>query len=312
MFTPIKPAVQRFLKTFGLYYRLRASRLYDLYWTLVDRRIIADRRSEVDFYRRSLVGFKQGDLIFDIGANEGYKTNIFLRLGARVVAVEPDPHGQQALRKSFLTMRALQRPVVVVGKAASDTLSRRRLWIHAPGSGKNTLSRKWVDLLSISEQRFGSALDFRTSLEIETTTLEALIQIYGPPFFIKIDVEGHELSVLRGLRCPVPYLSFEVNLPEFATEGKECIERLAALDSGGTFNYTADCRRGFELNTWEETHVFLESFAKCTETSIEVFWKARHGLGGNPHHRHDANPDIAARSSARNRDASVRTVGEVE
>jgi FkbM family methyltransferase len=268
----LKTSAQVLLRSLGLYYRLKSSRLYDIYWRIVDKRIIDEKLSEVDFYLRHLVGFQPGNLFFDIGANEGYKTDIFLRMGARVVAVEPDEHAREILRKSFITQRLLKKPVVIVGKAISDKKTVQKMWIDAPGSAKNTLSPKWVELLRFDEQRFGAPLSFSVQREVETTTLDSLITAHGQPFFIKIDVEGHEPNVLNGLRRPVPYLSFEVNLPEFKSEGEQCIELLGSLNPTGAFNYSVDCRR-FSLESWRAKHEFLPAFRQCGERSIEVFWK---------------------------------------
>jgi FkbM family methyltransferase len=58
-------------------------------------------------------------------------------------------------------------------------------------------------------------LEFARRKAVKTTTLEELILTHDLPFFVKIDVEGYEASVIRGLQRPVPFLSFEVNLPEF-------------------------------------------------------------------------------------------------
>lgn len=57
---------------------------------MADRSVVEDLDKELQFYRNILRGFHPGDTIFDIGANHGSKTDIFLRLGAKVVAVEPD------------------------------------------------------------------------------------------------------------------------------------------------------------------------------------------------------------------------------
>jgi FkbM family methyltransferase len=92
------------------------------------------------FYRSLLVGFRKGDLIFDIGANNGFKTDIFLRLGARVVAVEPDKSNQIVLADKFLKYRMIKKPVSIVAKAVSNKTGRETLWINEPGSAKNTLN----------------------------------------------------------------------------------------------------------------------------------------------------------------------------
>jgi hypothetical protein len=96
---------------------------------------------------------------------------------------------------------------------------------------------------------------------------------HGLPFFVKIDVEGYEPNVLRGMRRPVPYLSFEVNLPEFQPEGLECVELLARVDADGQFNYTPDCREGLALERWIDSGKFAQVLRTCSERSIEVFWK---------------------------------------
>src|SRR2546427_1333047 len=129
-------------------------------WRMVDRRIIDDRRSEVEFYRDLLKGFRKGDLIFDVGANHGYKTDIFLRLGARAVALEPDQVSQEVLKQKFLRHRLTTKPVIVVDKAVSDRNTVETMWIAAPGSAKNTLSHKWVETLGADERRFGHRLHF--------------------------------------------------------------------------------------------------------------------------------------------------------
>jgi FkbM family methyltransferase len=203
------------LKQFHLYERAKASCLYDLFWRVADKKIIDSRDREIDFYKNLLVGFRKGDLFFDIGANQGFKTGIFLKMGATVVAVDPDERNQEVLQEKFLAHRFRKKPVTLVAKAVSEERGSRTFWIDEPGSAKNTLSEKWVDTLRRDEKHFGKLLSFPRSVRVDAITLEDLVQTYGQPFFIKIDVEGHEFNVLSGLRRPVPYLSFEVNLPEF-------------------------------------------------------------------------------------------------
>ena len=97
--------------------------MYDFYWAFANQRILEDRTKEVEFYKKTLQGFRKGNLIFDIGANEGYKTDIFLRLGARVVAVDPDEENQRSLRERFLKYRLTPKRVDIEGKAVSDAIA---------------------------------------------------------------------------------------------------------------------------------------------------------------------------------------------
>jgi FkbM family methyltransferase len=243
--------------------------------------LLADRRQErpgraigaVEFYRGVLRGLPSNGLIFDVGANLGLKTDVFLRLGARVVAVDPDPANQRALRDRFLRYRVTRKPVVVVDAALSDVNAMQTLWIEAPGSALNTLSRKWVEALEGDERRFGRPVAYGQQTTVRTTTLDALIVRHGEPYFVKIDVEGFEGNVLRGLRRRVPYLSFEVNLPEFLAEGLECVALLKDLAADGMFNYTSDVRGGLRLNRWVIAEELSEALAACRERSVEVFWR---------------------------------------
>jgi FkbM family methyltransferase len=272
----LKLRIQRMLQRAGLYHRLKTSRAHELYWRISGSNWILARDKQLDFYRRLLAELRPGDLIFDIGANEGFKTDLFLRLGARVVAIEPDETNQSILREKFARFRLVRKPVVIVGKAVSDNSRSETMWVDGPGSAVNTLSQKWASALNTNKARHAHGhhgLDFARQRTVETTTLEQLMCAHGMPMFIKIDVEGYELNVIRGLQRPVPYLSFEVNLPEFRPEGLQCVEILARLAAAGKFNYAVECERGMVLERWLSADEFLPVLGSCTDSAIEVFWK---------------------------------------
>ena len=268
-----KSSATTLLMRAGVYERLKCSRAYDCYWACVDRRILDDRNREVQFYQKTLQGFRDGDLIFDIGANQGYKTDVFLRLGARVVAVDPDETNQQRLMHKFLKYRLTHKPVRIVGKAVSDSRAMATMFVDAAGSPKNTLSSKWVTTLRQDDKRFGERMEFSNTSSVETTTIEDLMEEHGVPFFIKIDVEGHEASALRGMRRGVRYLSFEVNLPEFRSEGAQCIELLSRILMTGEFNFMTDCQTGLALEEWLDYGRFMPVYQQIDDSSVEVFWR---------------------------------------
>jgi FkbM family methyltransferase len=270
----MKRYIQKLLKRLGLLERLQNSFLYDLYWRFADPRLLDKRSNEVRFYRNLLAGFQRQDLIFDVGANCGDKTDVFVRLGARVVAVEPDESNQAFLRRRFLSYRFAKKPVTVVGKAVSDQNAVETMWVDEAGSALNSLSRKWVDALRVDSGRFDHSFGFKQERQVHTTTLEDLFTAHGVPCFVKIDVEGYELNVLRGMKHPVPVLSFEVNLPEFKAEGLQCIAVLGDLSKDGKFNYALSCQNGFVLDQWLGAKEFSAVFDDCKGCALEVFWKS--------------------------------------
>jgi len=265
--------VQRLLQRVGLYERLKVSWIYSVYWSIFNPRLLKDRANEIEFYRDVLKGFRKNGLIFDIGANHGQKTFAFLALGARVVAIEPDDSNQKRLKDRFLRYRIWPKPVQLVAKAVSERASVATMWVDEPGSAKNTMSPKWVTTLRQDPQRFGERIEFCGSREVETTTIDNLMATYGVPFFIKVDVEGHEISVLRGMTRPVPYLSFEVNLPEFAAEGMECIRLLNNIQKDGEFNYTGDSAFHLALPEWMPYQQFVGVFREIRNRSVDVYWR---------------------------------------
>jgi FkbM family methyltransferase len=265
-----------FLKAAGLYERIRGSAAYDMYWRVADASVVDKRDHEVGFYRGVLRGLTPGALVFDIGANQGYKTDMFLRLGARVVAVDPDPTNVRRLTERFLRWRLRPMNVRIVQKAVSESTGSMTMWVDAPGSAKNTLNPKWVDTLRVDD-RFGAPLEFARTEQVETTTIDDLAQTYGDPFYIKIDVEGYESTVLRGMHRPPRYLSFEVNLPEFREEGLECVDRVQQLHPTGEFAYAADAGGAPRLHDWMPHDAFRRKLSGLTEPSIEVFWRSNVG-----------------------------------
>lgn len=198
------------------------------------------------FYRRTLGG--NNTLIFDVGANMGDHAEVFSRLSPQVVCVEPD-----LTNCAILKARFPQRKVTVVPKAVSDSIGIASFHVQGEGSAYNTLSQKWVDVLTDVERSRYEATRFTGEIPVETTTLDALIHQYGQPDFIKIDVEGFELAVVRGLSVPVKMLSVECNLPEFREETINIVKHVQQLDNRYRFNYS------------DEYNFYLDEFITAEE-----------------------------------------------
>jgi FkbM family methyltransferase len=143
-------------------------------------------------------------LVFDIGAHVGDRVASFRRLGARVVAVEPQPAAHRALRLMF--RRDAQ--VTLVAGAVGAAPGRARMFLNTANPTISTLSPDFIAATDGATGWEGQTWD-RTA-DVAVTTLDALIAAHGLPDFVKIDVEGHEAEVLAGLTQAPPALSFEI------------------------------------------------------------------------------------------------------
>jgi FkbM family methyltransferase len=246
--------------------RFKSSLLFEAYLHTVRREWLKERTDEIKFYKRILGHVGQFGSIFDIGANIGNKAEVFQHVAPRVYCLEPD-----RANASFLRQRFWKRPgVTVIENAVSDRPGTLTLSSFEGYSALNTVSSKWLDVLA--QDRFGVALKPSASREVPATTLDELIDTHGVPVYVKIDVEGHELSALHGLSRPVPFLSFEVNLPEFRAESLECVARLASLRQNTRFNYVVSQRAvRLEMDEWLPAAEFSQWLGQAAHSSFEVF-----------------------------------------
>jgi FkbM family methyltransferase len=161
------------------------------YQTVANRSYLQSRRELAGLLSQFVA---RGELVFDIGANVGNYTDVLLTLGARVVAIEPNPVLAQAIRRHYpIAVEA----VAVGGKSGS-------LDLHVGvDPGHSTLSARWLERAPTGHRWSGGAI------AVPVVTLDDLAEKHGPPDFVKIDVEGFEAEVLRGCSALPPALSFE-------------------------------------------------------------------------------------------------------
>jgi FkbM family methyltransferase len=163
-----------------------------------------------------------GELVFDIGAHVGNRTRALTSLGCRVVALEPQPHVAATLR----TLVGRRADVTVVEAAVAAVPGRAMLSVSERTPTVSTLADGWR---AEREGETGfAAVRWNDRVEVDTVTLDGLIERYGVPVFIKLDIEGGEEAALSGLSRPVRGLSFEYLSEALATTAA-CIRRLEAL-----------------------------------------------------------------------------------
>jgi len=187
------------------------------------------------------------DLVFDVGANVGEYTRVFAALGARVVAVEPNPN--------LVTNLKLVRPfgqISVEGVALGSKVGTADLYL----CGQDylaTLSPEWIR--SATQSRRFAGIDWNQQMSVPMSTLDMLITKYGMPTFIKIDVEGFEKEVLAGLSTAPKFLSFEFN-SEFVGAVAECVSA-RCFGANTEYNLIPNPNREFMFETWVGQDEFL-------------------------------------------------------
>jgi len=217
---------------------IRAERLIGLVRSLAIYHGIPLRQRRLRRFYAQFVS--PGDLVFDLGAHAGNRTRAFAGLGCRVVAVEPQPDFARLLRALF----GRTPGVHVVQAAVGEAPGRTSLAISERFPTVTTMAAAWREARG-REPDF-SQVRWERRIEVDVTTLDALIERFGVPTFVKIDVEGAEPSVLAGLSRAVPSLAFEY-LPRALDYARDCLARVSALgryefnwSSGESYHLASD------------------------------------------------------------------------
>ena len=187
-----------------------------------------------DKHERKMLAFysqfvSPGELVFDVGANAGNRTKIFLKRGAKVVAIEPQDDCVHTLRTRYGNNKNL----TIIQKVLGASEGEAELMISS-ANVLSSLSQEWIESVK-SSGRF-SDHTWQDKKVVPMTTLDRLIDDYGVPSFIKIDVEGFEHQVIQGLSKPVREISLEFT-PECMDSTFACIEYFKSLGEA-RFNYS--------------------------------------------------------------------------
>jgi FkbM family methyltransferase len=226
-----------------------------------------------------------GALCFDVGANVGNRVKIFLSLGARVVAIEPQEQCVKVLRNLYGENRRL----TLVEKALGARQGQAEIKV-ANDDVISSMSPEWINAV----RKSGRFSNYRwdAGRTVDVTTLDRLIEEYGIPAFVKIDVEGFEYEVVKGLSSSVKALSLEFT-PEFLDSTYNCLGYLGRLGKI-TLNYSLGESMQLALDKWvrademigilsrfkADYRIFGDVYVRFNEPNLISQWRIRslHGL----------------------------------
>lgn len=180
------------------------------------------------------------DIVYDVGANFGNRVEAFIKLNAKVVAIEPQSACCKYLRKKY------KDKIMLVNKAVGSENSEKEMYI-SNNSAVSSLSKDWVE--SVKKDRYKEQ-NWDKSVKCEVVTLDSLIEKYSVPAFIKIDVEGYELEVLKGLNKMVKVISFEYTIPEQTENAIQCIKHIKEINGAVECNYSIGESMVLQLKSW--------------------------------------------------------------
>lgn len=208
---------------------------------------VLGQRKYIEFYSQFI---NKGDLCYDIGAHRGHRTEIFLKLGARVVAVEPQRDCFRYLQFKYGKKIHLEN----CGIGAKNGI--QKMFINNLSS-LSTFSKEWA--MEAPLGRF-SGTKWIANKQVDIKTLDFMIEKYGVPKFCKIDVETYEYEVLKGLNQNIEFISFEFMLPENYDMVRNCITRILNLNPGAKFNYSIADNMNLELKYWYGSDKLVDLF----------------------------------------------------
>jgi FkbM family methyltransferase len=254
----MKEQIKNILKNVGIWEKIQWS---NWYLSLKNPKFLANLEEDYIFYKSILGDGKK--LIIDIGANQGNKTLIFERLANKVISVDPDKENYRILNSRF----GQNKGIKIVNKAVGEKEGEATFFIFGDKDAYNTISEKQKEI--VSNDRDAKPIG---SYKVQITTLQQLVDEFGIPDYVKIDVEGYEKNVIQGLKTNLPFLSVEANLPAFTEETIWCIQYLNTLADGkAKFNYVITTKWEFPDFVDAQT---METFLRTTKLGyMEVYCK---------------------------------------
>jgi FkbM family methyltransferase len=131
----------------------------------------------------------------------------------------------------------------------------------------STLSEAFIARMEEWDERYKG--NWRQQLVVPIITLDSLIARFGEPAYVKIDVEGYEMDVLRGLSSQPRLLSFEFHNAELDA-AYACLDRFT---EDSEFNFITNPAWGyhqrFDLGKWLSRETLKNELSALTNGNVE-------------------------------------------
>ncbi|MEN9234871.1 MAG: FkbM family methyltransferase [Gloeomargarita sp. GMQP_bins_25] len=149
-------------------------------------------------------------LIMDIGMHEGKDTLFYLRKGFRVVAVEANPQFVKNVQ-SKLTDYIAKGQLIIENLAIGDREGEVTFYVNLDNDQWSSLKREWGTRQGTRYQE----------IRVFCKRPQYLFEKYGMPYYLKVDIEGSDIEVVRALHdfSERPrYISIEENQAYYFAE----------------------------------------------------------------------------------------------
>lgn len=202
------------------------------------------------FYKKLI---KEGNLCFDIGANLGTKSKLYLALKAKVIAFEPQS-------ECFSFLRQIKNPNFKFYPYGIGSKNETKFLNLANHIEVATFSDKMIDFYTTETLRW------KNKEEVVVKKLDTLIDEFGIPNFCKIDTEGFELEILSNLSHKIPLIEFEFNEAFM----KETLLTIDAIDHLGSykFNFILNEHPKFINKNWSSVEAIKKQINKLNKNRL--------------------------------------------
>jgi FkbM family methyltransferase len=184
---------------------------------------------------------KENFLVFDVGCNIGNKSAEYLNYKTKVVGFEPQPNCFNQLNERFK-----DEDNIVIEPIGLDNVKGETYIYEASHNTISSMSEEFIEI--VKKERFKD-YNWGNKILIKVDTLDNMIKKYGTPNYIKIDVEGYELNVLKGLTTPIDVISIEFT-PELCQISIDCINYIESINGNCLYNYGFREDTDFKFDQW--------------------------------------------------------------